>query len=178
MKCDKCNNQATVIFKQNINGKITQQYLCEKCANDINIDMDMKKFNDEFTNIFENMFNLNFGNYLTIDKPKIKKCDTCGNTYEDFIHKTKLSCENCYKTFNNELDNVIKKLQGSNKHIGKQYVQMGDNKAKEKEKEKEKKKEDKEITIDKLKEKLNLAIKEERYEDAAIIRDEIKKRGN
>lgn len=172
MKCDKCNNPASVIFKQNINGKVTQQCLCEKCANELNIDMDMKKINDEFTDIFENMFNLNFGNYLEIDRPKIKKCEVCGNTYEDFIHKTKLSCENCYKTFNTELDNVIKKIQGSNKHIGKQYVQMEDSKTEAK----QKKKEEKEITIDELKEKLNQAIKEERYEDAAIYRDEIKKR--
>ena len=42
----------------------------------------------------------------------------------------------------------------------------------EKKEKKEKKKEDK--TLD-LKEKLNKAIKEERYEDAAKIRDEIKK---
>ena len=134
----------------------------------------MKKFNDEITDIFENMFNINFGNYLEIDKPKIKKCETCGNTYEDFIQKTKLSCENCYKTFNTELDNVIKKLQGFNKHIGKQYVQMGESKTEIV----EDKKTEKEITIDELKEKLNQAIKEERYEDAAVYRDEIKKRGN
>lgn len=173
MKCDKCNNPATVIFKQNINGKITEQYLCEKCANDLNIDIDMKKFSDEFTDILDNMFNLNFGNYLEIDKPKINKCEVCGNTYEDFIHKTKLSCENCYKTFNTELNNVIKKLQGSNKHIGKQYVQIRDSKIDVKDDQKT----EKEITIEELKEKLKQAINEERYEDAAIFRDEIKKRG-
>lgn len=178
MKCDKCNNEATVLFEQNINGKVTKQCLCEKCAQELNIDTSMKKFNEEFTDILDNMFNFNFGDYLTIDEPKKVKCSVCGNSYDDFIHKTKLSCANCYNTFKTDLDNVIKRLQASNRHIGKKYLSLNDNINKKVENKQNLNVENRQDTIEQLKEKLNKAIEEERYEDAAIIRDEIKKRSN
>ena len=29
-----------------------------------------------------------------------------------------LGCQDCYNTFDDELDSIIKKLQGSNRHVG------------------------------------------------------------
>ena len=72
------------------------------------------------------------------------------------------------------MDPILKKLQGANRHNGR-LGKISDNKMKfenDKKVDKENKTENK---LEKLQEDLKVAIKEERYEDAAKIRDEIKK---
>ena len=78
-----------------------------------------------------------------------------------------------------ELDPIIRKIQGANRHvgrIGKIIDQKIDNKNNQKgETESKAKTNPEESKIEKLQNDLKLAIQEERYEDAAKIRDEIKK---
>ena len=77
-------------------------------------------------------------------------------------------CENCYRVFSNRLDNVLKRLHGSNRHVGKKLIlnpQKSVTTCKAKKKTK----------IEELRELLNECIKKEEYEKAAVIRDEIKK---
>ena len=72
------------------------------------------------------------------------------------------------------MDPILKKLQGANRHNGR-LGKISDNKKNfehDKKVDKENKAENK---LEKLQEDLKIAIKEERYEDAAKIRDEIKK---
>ena len=91
--------------------------------------------------------------------------------------------------FEAKLDPIIKKIQGSNQHVGR-IGKIIDNKIDEKLKKSEGKENsalknmnntnnskdnDKKAKLEQLQEQLKLAIKEERYEDAAKIRDEIKK---
>lgn len=73
------------------------------------------------------------------------------------------------------MDPILKKLQGANRHVGR-LGKISNNNLKFQDKEnKTDKKEEKTNPVDKLQEDLKKAIKEERYEDAAKIRDEIKK---
>ena len=111
---------------------------------------------------------------------KTLKCDSCGYTFDDIINTGRLGCKDCYDIFEDRLDPIIKRIQGSNKHIGR-IGKIIDKKIEDKVgKEENKKEENKEINeektkLEKLQEELKVAIKEERYEDAAKIRDEIKK---
>ena len=102
---------------------------------------------------------------------------------DEFIESGLLGCENCYDVFSNKIDSLLKNIHGSNRHVGRTSKFIENNNNLEKDRKNEKKdnlkdkgsKLDKTSKIDELKEKLNKAIKEERYEDAAKIRDEIKK---
>ena len=104
------------------------------------------------------------------------KCDNCGYTFEDIVNTGKLGCENCYSVFENRLDPIIKKIQGSNKHVGR-TGKIIDSKISEKINNKDSKTENnKDVSkVEKLQNDLKKAIKEEKYEEAAKIRDEIKK---
>ena len=106
---------------------------------------------------------------------KETKCNTCHSTFEDIINTGMIGCQDCYDIFEEKLDPIIKKIQGSNKHIGR-IGKIIDNKIDEKNtsKESNQKEKNNENNIAMLQEKLKKAIKEERYEDAAKIRDEIK----
>ena len=95
----------------------------------------------------------------------------------------KIGCENCYSVFEDRLDPIIKRIQGSNRHLGRigkiidDKIDKKEGKLEEKTETKSKENTDNnnENKLEELQRKLKQAIKEERYEDAAKIRDEIKK---
>lgn len=180
MLCDNCGKrEANVRYTENINGRRRELNLCEECSRKLGIgQMDFSMpvdfssflggFMDELTSQsnFMPMFN-------TI---KENRCNNCNSTFDDIINTGMLGCENCYNEFSDELDPIIKRLQGSNRHIGR-VGKIVDNEIKEKINKAANKNTKKEEKVDKkllLQRDLEQAIKEERYEDAAKIRDQIK----
>lgn len=105
------------------------------------------------------------------------KCNSCGSTFDDIINTGMLGCQDCYDFFEDRLDPIIRRLQGSNRHVGR-IGKIIDSKIDEKNKKESDVQSDKEKVetkkIKKLKEQLKKAISEEKYEEAAKIRDEIK----
>ena len=179
MVCDNCGKrEANVRYSENINGRKKELHLCEECSKklgienmDFNMPIDFSSFfggllEDFGTNDFMPLFN----------EVKQLKCDNCGYTFEDIVNTGKLGCENCYSVFENRLDPIIKKIQGSNKHVGR-TGKIIDSKISEKINNKDSKTENnKDVSkVEKLQNDLKKAIKEEKYEEAAKIRDEIKK---
>ena len=179
MLCDNCGKrEANVRYSENINGRKKELHLCEECSKklgienmDFNMPIDFSSFfggllEDFGTNDFMPLFN----------EVKQLKCDNCGYTFEDIVNTGKLGCENCYSVFENRLDPIIKKIQGSNKHVGR-TGKIIDSKISEKINNKDSKTENnKDVSkVEKLQNDLKKAIREEKYEEAAKIRDEIKK---
>ena len=179
MLCDNCGKrEANVRYSENINGKTRELNLCEECSEklgigqmDFSMSMDFSNFFGDFVEEFtkpEWMPLLNNVKTLT--------CNNCGYTFDDIVNTGKLGCPNCYDVFESELDPIIKRIQGTNRHVGR-IGKIIDNKIDKKYNKTEEntdKKEEK-TKLEQLQEDLKNAIKEERYEDAAKIRDEIKK---
>lgn len=170
MLCDNCGkHEARIKLTQIINGKKTEMMICEQCGQkmgvaDIGFEMpiDISNFLDDFE-----IENDSFMPFNTITKEI--KCDKCNMTYQDFLDNGKFGCEECYKTFGYKIDSVLKRIQGTDRYLGKKASHNENNKTQEVK------------TDNKLKElqnKLKQAIKDERYEEAAKIRDEIKTLNN
>lgn len=178
MLCENCKkNEANVRYTQIINGEKKEMHLCEECSDKLGIsNMDFKmpinfsSFLGDFFDEFEN------NTFLPEFNPiKELKCDICGMTFEEFMNTGKFGCSNCYDTFQNKIDPILKNIHGANRHIGRlgkiePMLGLNDEVKNTSSIKKEEKSE-----ADKLKEELNKAIKEERYEDAAKIRDKLKK---
>ncbi|MCC8015976.1 MAG: UvrB/UvrC motif-containing protein [Clostridiales bacterium] len=167
MKCQHCNkNEATTYIKRNINGKVTEMHLCSECAAKLGV---MQEFGPE--SFFADSF---LGNLLGAGIPAmniisgIDRCEYCGSTFNDIVNSGKVGCSNCYSKFSDKLEPSIVKLHGNTSHIGKHltYTQVDD------EGEKAEEKQPDELT--KLKNELKQAVKEQRFEDAAVLRDKIK----
>lgn len=163
MKCQHCNNnEATTYIKKNINGKVTEMHLCSECAAELGV---MEEFSPE--SFFNDTF---FGNFLGAGVPAmnilsgIDHCEYCGSTFNDIVKYGRVGCANCYSKFEDRLQSSITKMHGNVKHIGKNvtYTQEAD--------------EDKiaETELETLKNQLKEAIREQRFEDAAVLRDKIK----
>ena len=171
MFCENCGkNYANVKYTQIINGEKNEMFLCDECSNKLgiqnfNIPIDISSF---FSNFFDEIENENI--FPQILKSKKIKCNRCNLTFEEFISTGKLGCPECYTAFETRLDPLLKNLQGSNEHIGRlgkieNIIQ----------KETEIEESIENTEIQKLKQSLKKAIKEEHYEEAAKLRDEIKK---
>lgn len=149
MLCDKCKtNIASNFFTKNMNGQITEYHLCNSCA-------------QKFTNVNFFLDDL-LGSFMSAsnNSPKLKngqeKCTKCGVTFDDIIKTGKVGCDNCYTQFREMLIPSIKKLHTNTKHIG---SSPSSSTASSK--------------ISMLKSKLEIAIKNQDFELAAQLRDQI-----
>lgn len=179
MLCDNCGSrEAHVRYSENINGVKKEMNLCEECSKKLgieemnfNIPIDFSSFFGEFLEDFSAKPFMPLLNEF-----KDNKCEICGSTFEDIINTGKFGCNNCYEVFQDRLDPIIKKIQGSNRHVGRlEKISNNNHKLKYSQKRENKSENKEENKLEKLKEDLKKAIKEERYEDAAKLRDEIRK---
>lgn len=186
MLCENCgNNEANIKYTQITNGVKKQMNLCEKCANELginNISFDMPI---NFSNFLEDIFDDDESLFMpSIARNEKLICDKCKMSYEDFIKNGKFGCDECYTTFEDKIDNLLKNIHGVNRHVGRKAKMLNTNEIQkdsikaEKQEIKENKTNEKDEKIKKLQNRLKQEIKEERYEDAAKTRDEIKKLNN
>ena len=178
MLCDNCGKrEANIRYSENINGVKKELSLCEECSKKLGISekMDFRIPSMDLSNFFGSFLeDFSTPDFMPLlSEVKQLKCDSCGFTFNDIINTGRYGCPNCYETFEDRMDPILKKLQGDNRHKGR-LGKISDNNIKfEKDKKDEKNK--KENKVEKLEKDLKQAIKEERYEDAAKIRDELKK---
>ena len=181
MNCENCGkNYANVRYTQIINGNKREMFLCEDCSKVLGIEklslsMDFSGFLGELfagfnqESIFPELLNTNE-----------LKCKRCNSTFEDFINSGRFGCEDCYTTFESKIDSILRNIQGANRHIGRiENVDRGNGRVKKINREIEKN-EELEVAaqnpeLEKLKHELKIAVRDERYEEAAILRDKIKK---
>ena len=177
MLCDNCKkNEATVQFTEIINGNKREMMLCEECSRKLGVNNINFKLPIDFSSFFGDLISdYEENSFLPVfDSENGLRCKNCNTTYKEFLDTGMLGCSDCYDAFQDRIDYVLKRIQGSSDYQGRKCNQfLEDSKNVEKKKvDKENKKENKK---EKLEEDLKKAIKEERYEDAAKIRDEIKK---
>lgn len=157
MLCNVCNkNEATVHLTEIINDKVKKLHLCEECARQKAQEM------EEHFGLGELLAGLtDFEETVEISKETKLKCPNCGLSYAQFRKTGRLGCSECYAAFQPKLAPLLRRIHGSDAHIGKipgtapKDVEMG-SKMKE------------------LRMKLKNAIETEAFEEAARIRDEIK----
>ncbi len=158
MLCEKCGkNAATTHIKTAINGKISEQNLCGYCAakagyNSIS--------GNSISGILASMLG---GTLKTQAAVSARRCKCCGATFADIAETGKVGCAACYGEFENELLPYLKRIHGSVHHTGKSPEK---NQLILKEEPN---------NISELKTKLAQLVAAEKYEEAALVRDEIKR---
>lgn len=147
MICSNCGkNNANITYKQNVNGKMIELNLCDSCAHELGV---FNSFDDIFSPMILDL------EYVL---PEEIKCKKCGYTLSKYRSTGLFGCDECYKTFKKEIDSILLKMQGKNRHI-KQEEHIRKEKLK---------------PIDELKEELQELVKQEKFEEAAVVRDKIK----
>lgn len=167
MKCQHCNkNEATTHIKKNINGVREEMHLCSECAKELGVmeEFKMPTMSEMFGDTFLGNF-LGSGVAAMNSLAGVDRCASCGSSFNDIVNSGRIGCADCYERFEDKLEPSIRKIHGKTKHIGKFISYSSDEKSEQPEQTKSE--------LDSLKEQLDEAIKEQRFEDAAVIRDRI-----
>ncbi len=90
--------------------------------------------------------------------PALRACPTCGLTYKHLQGSSVVGCSNCYDHFREPLSLLIRRIHGSANHSGKVPTQAVEQIREQ---------------IRSIREKMKEAVSEERFEEAAILRDQI-----
>ena len=177
MMCQNCGkNEVTFKYTQVINGVKKEMNLCDKCARelglkDINFSMpiNFSSFLSDFFNDYSDSFLPSFMGTQTLG------CKSCGTTFDNFVNSGEFGCSSCYDLFEERITPILRNLQGATRHVGRGYRTIKPSAGAEGSAHAKKTVKKEESQIEKLQKDLQKAIKDERYEDATKIRDDIKK---
>ncbi len=166
MECQECNqNPATVHFAQVINGDKTEIHVCQQCAKEkgyVSTEEDAYSLHHLLSGLFNPNSNAMQKQSERESEEKQIQCKKCGMTYQQFARVGKFGCASCYQTFAEHLNPLFRKVHSGNTvHEGKVPKRVGTDIYQRKK-------------IRDLKLKLQQAIADEAFENAAKVRDEIK----
>ena len=190
MLCEKCRTrEANIRYTEVINGIKTEHNLCSQCAREMDFGHYSAMFDTDYPigKLLSDLFGLT-GEETEQEDAGLDQvvCPTCHTAYSDFVKNSRFGCPDCYGVFDLLMSENIKRIQGSANHKGKhprfhyenefgteRKASGAENNAVEKtgwnpeDAEREEK-----LAV--LKSKLQEAILEEEYEQAAKYRDEIR----
>lgn len=161
-KCDICGKKATVHITKIINGQKFKIHLCEDCAKEnpaqiealVNTQIALGQAQTAPDTVESD------GGNAPEKVSAAKKCPNCEAEFSHFEKTGRVSCAYCYEAFADKFDEILMQMHCANRHCGKTPKVL-------------EKKIPKNL-IKNLNEQLGEAIAQERYEDAAVLRDKIK----
>ena len=163
MKCDFCDQKATVFLTQLVEGQMKKVCLCDQCAKERGV-TDPTGFS--LADLL--LGGMPGGKGAAVagktSQPAVpsgRSCPTCGFTLEDLRRVRRFGCSDCYATFGEEVGQMLRGMHKGHEHIGKVPGGLMARQVLHK-------------RMEELKTKLDEAISSESYEVAARIRDEIR----
>lgn len=160
IRCRMCKvRPAKIHYTEIVNNKMVTVDLCLECASEKGIDVHANPvygLGDLVAELIDTT--------VADDNEKIGKvsCPSCGYDYSDFKNVGRFGCTECYHAFDAQLYPLLRHVHGSTQHAGKNPGRLGGRTVHRQ-------------RIVRLKEELAAAVKSEKYEKAAEIRDEIKR---
>ena len=164
MQCMVCKqNAAKVHFTQIVGDKMQRVDLCEECAKAKGVnDAGSFSFADLLLGISgEKDSSITTTSAEAVAEVDELKCPTCGFTQADFKKNGRLGCPECYSTFADGLEGLLKTMHKGTRHVGKMPVAL-------------KQRTDSSERLKTLQKRLEKAVQQEDFELAANLRDEIR----
>ena len=155
--CEICGRYPARIQVTEIrNGRRKTLNLCGFCAagRGILASLDSGQATNQIWDVFM------AGQHKEAEESSSLACPQCGRTFMNFEKTGRLGCPECYQTFMGDMTRILHSYHGSSQHRGKvpfraqRRIQLRQR-------------------LRRSREALQLAVNEERYEDAARFRDEV-----
>ncbi len=152
-KCGRCSKPAVLHITELRHGEVQALHLCEACAKEY-----LSQNPDEQPDEAPEGSSADSSDELEeIDQ---QSCPSCGITFKEFRAQGRLGCPHDYTVFEDELLPLLENIHGETEHCGKVPKRAPDSSQRQ-------------FRLIKLRSELRTAVEEERYEEAARIRDEI-----
>lgn len=169
MLCENCHlNEAEVKIAVKGHQGIREEWVCMTCAEGGNPWNDAQQVQqDDIEGAFvvkQILQHLAAKHGLDFDQiafKEEKRCPTCQMTLKNIAHVGKLGCSDCYAVFKDDIIDIVRRVQGGQfEHVGKtphsSYKKLALKKK-----------------IEEKQNYLDVLIKEQNFEEAAVVRDEI-----
>lgn len=165
MLCQECESkQAALHFTKIINGEKTEFHICESCAREKGELIPGSPNGFSIHNLLSGLLDYEpgVGKSGKLQEPR---CEQCGLTYSQFGKLGKFGCSSCHQHFSDRLEPLLRRVHGSTVHVGKIPHRTGGQLQTKRE-------------IKELKKAMQVHIEREEFEEAAKIRDQIRKLEN
>lgn len=156
-ECQACQKTATIHLTQIVDGKISKIDLCEDCVHKEKYVGDLAFGKVE--QLAEGLKKVVVGQ---LGQNALPPCPACGIRVDQIGKSGRVGCSTCYDHFGDVLSNWVEKVQGALGHAGKVPAHSG------------RKAEGPQLKSAWQRD-LAEAVAEERYEDAAVLRDRLRK---
>jgi protein arginine kinase activator len=158
MICQQCDLEATVHLTESVNGKTREVHLCSACARESGVLVSQPPPELGLEAVVQTLI-INHVGELVGELAKLR-CTLCGMKFMEFRTDGRLGCPHDYELFESGLLPIVLRSHGSTRHVGKRP-----------------KRRDAEANKRLLfRAQLRQAIEEEDYEQAAMLRDELRRK--
>ena len=157
MKCQKCTKAATLHITEILGeDQVEELHLCEECAHKYLYEPQQKQPGGK-------ALSPPAGGEET-DEPAVmnRECEICGIKFVDFRNTGRLGCPHDYQEFREELTPLLENIHGETRHVGKTPRRLPQAKQTQSE-------------LVQLRKQLLQAVNREAYEEAARLRDRIRR---
>lgn len=161
MKCQVCQTRAATVHYTDLSEGLKSYHLCEDCYA-----MQKPQGSDMLGMLASALTPAG----KPTEDPAGQVCAQCGLTYAAFRSRGRLGCPLCYENFRAHLEPLLEKIHGGKAHMGKTPVDSVDPPGGVRGPDKGRAR-----LLISLRRKLQDAIKQENYELAASLRDELRK---
>jgi protein arginine kinase activator len=155
VKCQFCDNPATVHLTDIVNKTKRERHLCTKCARERNLipeppgpQLDLKALLNMLAHPFPQAGD------ATAAQPVVEACEICGITLAEFRAEGRLGCQHDYESLRAALEPLLERIHRSVVHSGKAP---------------------RAIRVREWQKQMQAAVAAEDYEEAARLRDLIRR---
>lgn len=159
MLCEICKENDVAITLTEIDGNdVRQVRLCEQCAAERGLQTSISAPKPEIGQFLQSV-----QQHAPPPSADAGRCSFCASTMRDFRQTGRLGCPYCYTAFEQSLRDLLRKVHGNSRHTGREYggaptaTQLLPP-----------------VSVDRLRERLERAIREEEFELAATLRDQLR----
>ncbi|TVR58756.1 MAG: hypothetical protein EA422_15720 [Gemmatimonadales bacterium] len=160
MICDNCGAAEAVIhLTQIVDNEMKTLHLCQACGADKGVQGSSAPPSLPLTDFLAQMGKPPSASTAVATR---NRCSFCGLSFKQFRESGRLGCSHCWTTFDSHLSGLVRRIHGSNQHVGKVYLSPDPSVT-----EREKK-------LEAMRRRLQRAVELEDFERAAELRDEIR----
>ena len=164
MLCPECNKrEATIHLTQIINNQKVTVSLCKECAAKFGFHSPLDNVPFPLAEILSGMTQSLPGGGEAEPAEKLE-CPSCHMTFDEFAQKGRFGCGGCYSAFRHRLEGIMRKIHGASLHRGRNPGMAAEGETTEALPIREE---------ERLEAELEKAIRDEKYERAAELRDKL-----
>lgn len=118
MICERCQrNEAQVHVRQRVDGVDSEHHFCETCATQLAQAQMLSGLSTVAAGLFGSA-QLSIPSFGAQGAAASSACPRCGTSLREVLRHSRLGCPACYDAFRTALDQVLRRVQGCTRYVG------------------------------------------------------------